>query len=63
MIVPSVDDAFFGDVGETVGGEYNHKHILRTCFCFGAVSSALVAFLILITSSFSAFSLSTGRVG
>ena len=40
-----------------------HGHALLTCFCFGAVSSGLVAFLMWTTSSPSALSLSTGRVG
>ena len=36
---------------------------LLTCFCFGAVSSFEVAFLMFRDSSFSALSLSTGLVG
>lgn len=43
--------------------ELSVHHSLLTCFCLGAVSSGLVAFLMLSLSSFSAFSLSTGRVG
>ena len=48
---------------QTVISKLMNNDELRTCFCFGAVSSGLVAFLIFITSSCSAFSLSTGRVG
>lgn len=39
------------------------RDLLRTCFCFGAVSSGLVAFFRATCNSISALSLSTGRVG
>jgi hypothetical protein len=48
---------------EQVNKRYQGCDTLRTCFCFGAVSSGFVAFLIFTASSASALSLSTGLVG
>ena len=52
-----------GSHGQHRSGTVVDRALLRTCFCLGADSSVLVAFLMLMTSSWSAFSLSTGRVG
>ena len=64
VVVPGVDDAFCkaDAINRGLVCEY-HGHALLTCFCFGADSSGLTAFLMWTTSSPSALSLSTGRVG
>jgi hypothetical protein len=68
-VVPRVDDGLCGrslSVSGDVATELirpKGRGLLRTCFCFGAVSSGLVAFLRATWSSASALSLSTGLVG
>lgn len=64
-VVPRVDDGLCGWV-VVKRGDWDDKgkaSLLRTCFCFGAVSSGFVAFLSATWSSASALSLSTGLVG
>lgn len=63
MIVPSIHDALYEGPGSASSRHSCAQYGLRTCFCFGAVSSGLVAFLMFSSSSASALSLSTGRVG
>jgi hypothetical protein len=63
VVIPGVHNAFCEACQEFEITEPRGAHVLRTCFCFGALSSALVAFLMLTASSCSALSLSTGRVG
>lgn len=64
VVIPGVHDALWVMSSQgKVHWDLGMVHILRTCFCLGAVSSALVAFFMLTISSCSALSLSTGRVG
>lgn len=62
MVVPCKRNALLGSLLIPLLNS-EAQHLLRTCTCFGAVSSGFVAFLIFIPSSWSALSLSTGLAG